>query len=316
MRIDDVASFIEAQLQNWPLAKKNYDALMKAERREEIIGEFPFGVQWNPARIVSTGANVNKAEIASRPCFLCRDNRPKEQHICNILPGWEMLVNPYPILPVHLTIVFTEHTPQDRVPEDIVALAELLPGMAVFFNGAKAGASAPDHLHMQAVLKDELPLLRLAEKEHPDTKPGIFTSEDFRVKPPYLIFSGVVAPGKEGLKTLLAGLRLGGLTSDGKLSDPELVNTFFWMSDSGMLRFLVVPRKAHRPDCYYAEGEAKRMVSPGCIDMAGLLIVPRKEDYKRLSSREIYQIFNDVAIPLTPNSNEKLTTPNPLNPKL
>ena len=296
MRIDDVASFIETQLQCWPLAKKNYDALMNVERREVTVGGFPIGIQFNPARIVSTGANISKSGIEKRPCFLCRDNRPEEQHICNILPGWEMLVNPYPILPVHLTIVATKHQPQERVPEDIVTLAELLPGMAVFFNGAKAGASAPDHLHLQAVLKDELPLLRLIEKEHPSDKPGICTSEDFSVKPPYLVFSGVVAPGQEGLKTLLAGLRLGGLSADGKLTDPELVNSFFWIDGTGVMRFAVAPRRAHRPSCYYADGDAKRIVSPGCIDMAGLIITPRKEDYDRLSAEEISQIFKEVAI--------------------
>lgn len=296
MTIDDVASFIEGQLQDWPLAKKNYDALMNVERREVVVDGFPVEIQWNPARIVSTGAKISKQEIEKRPCFLCRDNRPKEQHICNILPGWEMLVNPYPILPVHLTIVAIEHKPQARVPEEIVNMAELLPGMAVFFNGAKAGASAPDHLHMQAVLKDELPLLRLVEQEHPESSPGLCTSEDFKVKPPYLVFSGVVSPGQEGLKTLLAGLKLGGLSTDGRLTDPELVNTFFWITESGMLRFVVVPRRAHRPSCYYAKGEEQRMISPGCIDMAGLLISPRKEDYERLNADEIKEIYKEVAI--------------------
>lgn len=296
MTIDDVASFIEVQLQDWPLAKKNYDALMNVERREVNVDGFPIGIQWNPARIVSTGAKISQREIEKRPCFLCRDNRPKEQDICNILPGWEMLVNPYPILPVHLTIAAIEHKPQTRVPEEIVNMAELLPGMAVFFNGAKAGASAPDHLHMQAVLKDELPLLRHVEREHPESSLGLCTSEDFKVKPPYLVFSGVVSPGQEGLRTLLAGLKLGGLSSNGKLTDPELVNTFFWTTENGKLRFVVVPRKAHRPGCYYAVGEEQRMISPGCIDMAGLIIAPRKEDYDRLNADEIRKIFKEVAV--------------------
>lgn len=296
MTIDDVASFVEAQLNEWPLAKRNYDALVNVERREVSVDDFPIQIQWNPGRIVSTGAKVAKQDIEKRPCFLCRDNRPSEQHICNILPGWEMLVNPYPILPVHLTIVAIEHKPQSCVPEEIVNMAELLPGMAVFFNGAKAGASAPDHLHMQAVLKDELPLLRLVEREHQESSPGLCTSEDFTVKPPYLVFSGVVSPDQSGLKTLLAGLKLGGLSSNGKLTDPELVNTFFWTTESGMLRFVVVPRKAHRPKCYYEEGDAQRIISPGCIDMAGLIIAPRKEDYDRLNADEINTILKDVAV--------------------
>lgn len=296
MTTEEVADFIEAQLHEWPLAKKNYDALLEVRRREVIVEGFPVGIQWNPARIISTGANISRQMIERRPCFLCRDNRPKEQHICNILPGWELLVNPYPILPVHLTIVATRHMPQERVPEDIVSIAERLPGMAVFFNGAKAGASAPDHLHLQAVLKDELPLLRLIEEEHPAGKSGIATSMDFKIKPPYLVFSGVVVPGDEGLKTLLAGLAIGGLRPDGKLADTSLVNSFFWIGNDGLLRFAVVPRRAHRPSCYYAEGEGNRMVSPGCIDMAGLLVVPRKEDFDRLSPDEISLIFKECAL--------------------
>lgn len=296
MRHEEVADFIEAQLKDWQLAKKNYDALMEVKRREVMIGNFPVGIQWNPGRIVSTGANMNKKEIENRPCFLCRDNRPKEQHICNILPGWEMLVNPYPILPVHLTIVSTEHKPQEHVPEDIVKIAESLPGMVIFFNGARAGASAPDHLHLQAVLKDELPLLRLVEKEHPDNKPGIMTSDDFNVKPPYLVISGVVSPDDNGIKTLIVGLHSGGLSTDGNLTDPELVNTFFWIDDRGLLRFVVIPRKAHRPACYYAPGEDNRMISPGCIDMAGLIIVPRENDYNILTKEDIETIYKEVGI--------------------
>lgn len=296
MSHDEVATFIETQLLNWPLAKKNYDALMAVKRRQVMIGNFPVEIQWNPARIVSTGAKIDKETIAERPCFLCRQNRPPEQIICNLLPGWELLVNPYPILPVHLTIVSTQHRPQDRIPEDIVKIAELLPGMAIFFNGASAGASAPDHLHLQAVLKDELPLLRIVGQQHPDSIAGIRSSNDFAIRPPYLVFSGVVTPDREGMKTLLAGLRLGGMAPDGKLTDPKLVNTFFWISEGGMLRFVVVPRKAHRPECYYAPDTTNRMISPGCIDMAGLLITPRESDYDQLSKDEIKRIYSEVGI--------------------
>lgn len=293
---EDVASFIETQLEAWPLAKKNYDALRRVERRNEMVCGLDIGIQWNPTRIVSTGAKTDKDSIASRRCFLCRANRPKEQIPVNILPGWEMLVNPYPILPIHLTIVAIEHKPQSRVPEDIVALAESLPGMVIFFNGAKAGASAPDHMHVQAVLKDELPLLRLVERLHDSGNHGIMASSRFGVRLPYFFLSGVVAPDESGMSTLLAGLRAGGVDENGELTDPELVNSFFWIDNTGKLRFIVVPRKAHRPKCYGLAGEGKRVISPGCIDMAGLLIVPRESDYRELTLDEIKGIYSDVAI--------------------
>ena len=296
--IDDetIKTFIECQLADWPLARQNYDALSKVKRRQISIGNYTCGMQYNPARIVSTGAEVSKEALQKRCCFLCRDNRPKEQAIFPILDDWEMLVNPYPIFPVHLTIASSRHVPQSHVPDDIVAVAERLPGMAVFYNGAKAGASAPDHLHLQAVLKDELPLLREVEKLHPESSDGLMSSLQLSDMFPFMFFSGVVAPDQAGASTLLAGLMLGGLSGDGKFTDPSLVNVFFWIGDGGKLRFISVPRRAHRSECYNAEGDANRMVSPGCIDMAGVIITPREIDFMKLDSCEVSKIYSDVAI--------------------
>lgn len=292
---EEIKDFIETQLSMWPLAKKNYDALAEVERRQIKVNDYDFFLQYNPARIVSTGANIEKEKIANRKCFLCRNNRPSEQMIGEIIPGWELLVNPYPILPVHLTIVSTEHRPQSHLPKDIVEIATLLPGMAIFFNGAKAGASAPDHLHLQAVLKDELPLIRLVEKVHPESAAMVLPSDSLLPHFPFLFFTGVVRPDDTGFKTLLAGLSIGG-SEDGKtLYDHELVNTFFWLSDSGILRFIAIPRTAHRPKCYYAQGDDNRMISPGCIDMAGMLITPRRKDFETLSGDEITKIYSEVA---------------------
>jgi len=294
---DDILSFIETQLSVWTLAKQNYDALAKVERRNIEIGNLECGIQWNPARIRSTGAKIDKDSIRSRKCFLCRDNRPKEQLIYDIASGWEMLVNPFPILPVHLTIASTSHIPQSRVPEDIVTIAETLPGMAVFFNGARAGASAPDHLHLQAVLKDELPLLRLAEKLHDSKKSGIMTSAQTDLDLPFFFISGIVTPDSEGMKCLRAGFAYCGLFDEDISERRELVNVFFWIDDSVRLRYVVIPRKTHRPECFYSTDSSYRMVSPGCIDMTGLIITPREEDFRTLSEKEIRKIYSDVAFP-------------------
>lgn len=292
---EEIKDFIETQLSVWPLAKQNYDALSKVERRQVSVNGYEFYLQYNPARIRSTGANIEKETIAKRNCFLCRDNRPSEQMIAEIMPGWDLLVNPYPILPVHLTIVSQKHCPQSHVPKDIVEIATLLPGMAIFFNGARAGASAPDHLHLQAVLKDELPLIRLVEKIHPESATMVLPSDALIPHFPFFFFTGVVKPDDSGLKTLLVGLAIGG-SSDGKtFDDPELINTFFWISDSGMLRFIAIPRCAHRPKCYFEESDRNRMISPGCIDMAGMLIAPRRSDFDALDADDIAQIYQEVA---------------------
>lgn len=291
---DYIIGLIESQLAQWPLAKQNYDALSNVERREVNINGYDFLIQYNPARIISTAASVDKASIAKRKCFLCKENRPEQQISTLILPGWEMLVNPYPILPVHLTIVATDHKPQKRVPRDIVEMAMRLPGMAIFFNGARAGASAPDHLHLQAVLKDELPLIRLVEKVHPSSAKLVLPSDAILPGFPFFFFTGIVAPDDSGLKTLLAGISIGGSSSGKKIDDPELVNTFFWISDNGLLRFIAIPRKAHRPSCYYSDDQDRMMISPGCIDMAGMLITPRRNDYLSLDAQAIQKIYKEV----------------------
>lgn len=295
---DEVKSIIETQLALWPLAKQNYDALAKAERRNLRIGDLDCGIQWNPARIRSTGAKIDKESIKNRECFLCRNNRPKEQLIHDIAPGWELLVNPFPILPVHLTIVSSSHVPQSGVPEDIVRIAESLPGMAVFFNGARAGASAPDHLHLQAVLKDELPLLRLVEKIHKSWKSDILTSAQTVLDLPFYFISGIVSNDTDGIKYLKAAFAYCGIYDKDSSDRRELLNAFFWIDANGLLRYVIVPRKAHRPECFYLEGDANRMVSPGSIDMAGLIITPREDDFRILSENEIRRIYSDVAFPM------------------
>lgn len=293
---DDIAAMIENQLAVWPMAKANYDALQQVRRRPVEINGIRFELQFNPGRIRSTGAKTDAATIASRPCFLCKQNRPSEQSAFELLPGWELLVNPFPILPVHFTIVSTKHVSQSHVPDDIVNLAVSLPGMAVFFNGARAGASAPDHLHLQAVLKDELPLLRMVEHLHSSDEFGLKSSEQLCPEYPYKFFSGVVGKGQQYLPTLIAGLNLGGPDDNGRLNNPELVNTFFWIDDKGVLRFLVIPRKSHRPSCFFLQGEGNRMISPGCIDMAGIFILPREEDFNTLSAEELNKVIKDVAL--------------------
>lgn len=292
---DDCKDLVETQLLTWPLARKNYNDLSRVERRTLRIGDLEVALQCNPARIKSTGADVSKVSLEKRPCFLCAANRPPEQIPVELMPGWHLLVNPYPIFPVHFTIVSTLHRPQNRVPDEIVDAAVRLPGMTVFFNGAEAGASAPDHLHMQAVLKEEIPLIQLVERHHNSSDQAIMCSTEFGLDLPYIFYSGVVDPVK-GLPVLAAGLRIGGLAPDGSLSDPHLVNVFFWVDPRGILRFISIPRRAHRPRCYFRNDDGRRLVSPGCIDMGGVIILPRKEDFDNLTAAELIEIYNDVAI--------------------
>lgn len=297
---EGMLDFVEWQLERWPEARGRYVALGNTLRRSVTLGDMVCGIQCNPARVVSTGAAVDKASVAARPCFLCPDNRPDCQKGVPILPGWVMLLNPYPVFPVHFTIAAESHIPQDRIPPEMASLAEELPGLTVFFNGARAGASAPDHLHLQAVRTEELPLMSLAAGLHPVGRPGAEWSDSWGPDLPFRFLSAVITPDGNGMRTLAHVLGTTGTDPATGLPDPGLVNAFFWIDNpSGLLRAVIVPRRAHRPSCY-GTMPGQCLVSPGAIDMAGIIITPRREDYDSLTDADVRRIYTEVACPPKP----------------
>lgn len=297
INLDDINSFIESQLSLWPDAKKNYDDLATVRRKPLRVGDFTAYAQYNPARIVSTGARTDRKTISERKCFLCKDNRPEQQIGGEWIPGWEFLVNPFPILPVHFTLPHLNHTPQSGIPLDMAAMAENAPDLMFFFNGAKAGASAPDHLHCQAVLKSEVPLVRYIEERHSPDLPTIvsagYLSDDF----PFLFISAIISPTPEGMKNIMKMVSLQGVNNAGE-KDPGLVNSYFWIDGhSGCLRIVVIPRRAHRPECFFREDDSRIMVSPGALDMAGLVILPIEKDFDKITEFDLKEIYSQVALP-------------------
>ena len=283
--------FIDAQLAGWPLARENYQALGKTERRSMQLGDLTVGIQHNPARIVSTGAKTDDKSIGERPCFLCKENRPPQQTGIEIADGWELLLNPYPIFPSHFTIVSKKHQPQDGLPLDMVAMAERLPGHTVFFNGRWSGASCPDHLHCQAVKTRELPLMCLIERSHTLDQGRIATPESLGLDIPFAFKSVIVTPDMEGMAEL-ARIE----TTIGREYISEgCVNAFVWIDQSGLLRICAVPRRAHRPARYGTEPD-QYLISPGCIDIAGVLIAPLKKDFDSLSEEDVRQIYGECAV--------------------
>ncbi|MDE5875918.1 MAG: DUF4922 domain-containing protein [Muribaculaceae bacterium] len=293
----DYLSFIEEQVALWPMAAENYRRLGLTERRSLSLGDLTVGIQLNPARIVSTGAKIDASgNVGTRPCFLCADNRPPEQIPYPLMTGWQLLLNPFPVFPVHFTIVNTKHTPQTRMPLEMASMAESLPGLTVFFNGARSGASAPDHLHCQAVLTEELPLMQLCMKYHPLSRPGIEIASSWGLDLPFDFWSAVITPDTDGMRTLQAITHACGIDPDTGQPDSGRVNSYFWRDSSGLLRAVAVPRSGHRPACYYAEDDSKRLISPGAVEMAGVVITPRADDYRRLSAEELRRIYAETGI--------------------
>lgn len=293
--IGDLSEAIEFQLDHWPEAKLNYARLREVRRKNFSLGDLTVGVQWNPGRIGSTSAKVDSKSISQRKCFLCKSNRSQYQLSIDFDADWEMLVNPFPILPVHLTIADKLHRPQGRLPLALAEMAENVPGLTFFYNGARAGASAPDHRHAQAVLSEELPLWKLITDRHHSEVSDIKTSIDLRLNVPFQFVSAIVHNDDKGYEILRKVQNSFGIDAETGDTDFGLINAFFGLDEEGVLRIVIVPRRRHRPSCYYSEGDSNYMVSPGSIDMAGLIITPRLEDFERIESDTIRSIYADTA---------------------
>jgi hypothetical protein len=259
-------------------------------------------VQCNAARIVSTGAKIDAASIAARPCFLCPANLPVEQLGLAYGDRWLILSNPAPIFDPHFTISSTRHEPQRIMPltGTILDLARDLAGAyTVFYNGPKCGASAPDHVHMQAIKAGVLPFERelLGElyaregwiewlRDHP-VRVGVTRAP----RRPAIILAG---RDRDELVTALTAVveRLGEVHP----ADPEPMLNLFAVYSPEVWLVYVFPRFAHRPACY-GTGPGQFVVSPGSIDLGGVLIAPRPEDFERLTPEVAGGILEEVLLP-------------------
>ena len=282
MEDSSISRFFNRQLEMWEDARHRFRDLKHVEVRQ-LSDQLK--VQFNPARIVSTGAKIDKHTLGERPCFLCERNRPKEQMTKQIDDHFQLLVNPFPILPVHFTIPATKHQPQSiyRHYGEMHRLLSLHSELMVFYNGPKCGASAPDHLHFQAGTSGVLPLQAnwqrlsrsLTDVISLNDEEKISVLRDFLV-PAFVIISKSEDSDEELFHRLYRSMPMRGDESE------PMMNIIAWRKGDEFIS-VVIPREKHRPDAYFAEGEAQMMVSPGALDMAGLIITPREEDFSKIN---------------------------------
>ena len=274
---------LEEQLQQWPAAREAFSNLEQVQTR--ILSSSGLALQHNPARIKSTTAKIKPAEVASRSCFLCEDCRPKEQRSIELDDKFYLLVNPYPILREHFCVVSREHRPQafkDCYQEMLDIASRLEPGYMIFYNGPRSGASAPDHLHMQIGRSEGIPLVEKLINNEPPQKDEPVTIQPFGF--PIIVIKGS-DPAK--LWDYISGMAI----YDGECEPRMNVLAF---NRDGQVITAIIPRGKHRPDCYYSEGPDKVMVSPGAVDMFGLVITPRKEDFETLTEKQVLDIYRQV----------------------
>lgn len=282
MLTDPIRKLIESDMLNFDTAARNHAALRNVRQRSLRIGPQKIIIQHNPARAVSAAAPVDSSSIASRPCFLCRGNRPATQGFVGH-GEWQILVNPYPILPNHLTIAHASHIPQviGEHIADMVRFTKELPGYTVFYNGAECGASAPDHLHLQAVPSEYLPLW----SDIANYGPGIFVSD--RLPAAIVITCDSDSRTADMAEKVLSRLPEG---ADG--SEPRV--NILCRHTGEFFRMAIIPRRHHRPEDYTSSPDDPGgiMVSPGALDTAGIVVTPRSSDYLSLTPEKISEIFN------------------------
>ena len=290
--------FFNHQLEKWDDARRRYHELRSAKTRELVVGASSIQVQWNPARIVSTGASIDKKAIAERPCFLCEQNRPKEQIKKSVDSHFDLLVNPYPILPIHFTIPSVKHEPQliREAYGEIHKLLEEYPGMMVFYNGPKCGASAPDHAHFQAGTSGVLPLQKSWKRLSHNLKPVISLNdkEDISLIEEYPCTALLIRSRSQNGDEQLFRRLYEALPQRDDETEP-MMNIISWRSDEEFYS-VVFPREKHRPDCYTADAASQFIISPGALDMAGLIITPRQEDFERITPEIALGILREVSL--------------------
>ena len=292
----EVEEFFQSEKKNWPEAAARYEALSGVQTKALPLGGDGEGLlaQWNPARMVSTGADVSKQALQKRPCFLCDSNRPAEQHALSVMRQYQLLVNPFPILPKHFTIPAREHTPQTIKGhfQDLFKMAQQMPDYMVFYNGPLCGASCPDHMHLQAGSRGIAPLERDWKSIYePALKPfakGISLLTDYAC-PVLVIRTTDVEEAQKSFNCIYNALPL----HEGE-TEPRM-NVVCWQQD-GEVVTLVFPRAKHRPACYTAQGEKQLLISPGALDMCGLLITPREQDFRKITYEMAADILREVSL--------------------
>ncbi len=288
------------QQESWTLCRDNYADLEKSEVKSFSFDQFEVKVQFNPARITSTTAKVDKESIRNRKCFLCAANLPPEQRGLIYGNDYLILVNPYPIFPRHYTIPKTGHIVQTISANfgDMLDLAKSAgEEFVLIYNGPRCGASAPDHMHFQAGNSGFMPI----DEEFEDVinmsgevlyagkKTNIYATDQYLRK-----FIAIESADKNCVKRAFQVFYNGFVRLD--KTSPEPMMNIYAVYKNDRWRVIIFPRGKHRPDFYFAEGEKQILLSPASVDLGGVLITPREEDFRRVDSDIIRDLFRQVTM--------------------
>lgn len=300
-------SFLKSELEAWPMADENFTRINNSVNDGRRSTLTPAGSSWRIDKMLvnhrraSITAKTDAASISDRPCFLCASNRPQHQSAIPFMNEYEILVNPFPLAEKHFTVPSTHHEPQTLDADgkritDMSRLAEKMEGLCVFYNGATCGASAPDHFHFQAVSVDAVPNITdntiLGPLVISVDNAVIHAADDTTVPYPFFIIESSDSDSIRQAFCRLWGV-LGHIYPD--KNDPAVNIAMFYNRAEKLLRTIVIPRRCHRPECYFAQ-TGNMLISPATIEMLGTVVCSRQEDFDRLDLKTATDILKEVCI--------------------
>jgi len=298
---DQALALLAQQKTVWQQLADGYNSLETVQVREFDFDNFSLKVQFNPGRIISSSAKVDKKSIKERKCFLCLNNLPPDQRGIPYNDDYLILCNPFPIFPQHFTIPHIQHIPQ-LIAGTFDALLKLSKDvgkhLTVFYNGPKCGASAPDHLHFQAGNKGFMVI-----EDQYETLKGVYGTELYSgddiqitaIDDSLRRFIGIESSNNRLIENVFK--QFYSLYDKQSTEDEPMMNIIsYYNTAKSMWRVLFIPRGNHRPSFYYIDGEEKILLSPASVDFGGVLITPVENDFNRLTKDHIIQMFGEVSL--------------------
>ncbi len=297
---DKAAGLLKQQNAAWELLHKNYEDLKNVEVRNFEFDGFNVKIQFNPGRIISSSAKVDKSSIENRKCFLCMENLPADQRGILFNSEYLLLCNPFPIFPQHFTIPRLDHLPQKisgNLTDGLQLSKELGKYYTVFYNGPKCGASAPDHMHYQAGNKSFMPIDDEYRSIVSSFGRKLISHDDIKVYSGEEYLRNFISIESSDIKKIIQVFKYIYQTLDKitKSEEEPMMNIqFYW--DENKWRIIIFPRQKHRPTHYFEQGDKNILLSPAAVDLGGVCITPREEDFNKITKEQIIDIYRQVTI--------------------
>lgn len=295
---DKADRLFKSQINNWELASAGYKSLSSVQINKFEFDNFEVEAHFNPGRIISSSAKVDSKSIGERPCFLCVKNLPLEQKAVKANGNYIILVNPFPIFPKHFTIPSINHVPQliyDEFENMLLLSKNMGKKFTLFYNGPKCGASAPDHMHFQAGNKGFMKIDDEYDKIVEVYGKIVYEKNDLRIFSVTGYLRNFISMESNKLKSLVSSFKIiyKLLSENGEVDEP-MMNIICGYENNW--RVIIFPRIKHRPSYFFEEGKDKILISPAAVDLGGVCIFPREEDFERVNKDLIVDIYKQVTI--------------------